>query len=144
MFVGAGFVSDHNFHPKMIYRGSHIGAKDKTFDGAKISLKRFSIDPGSNVLAILKKSCQGCTEMRYSLINGTCNPFSFSQLNRYNYSHCLITRGRQGKRKKSTERIKSGCKSRESDCMIGKKDFIFEEVRNQYRKNFLESGLKNK
>ena len=94
MFVDAGSVQDHNFHPKIIFRGGTLERSNKTFDGAKISLKRFSIDPGSKVLAILK--CQVC------------------------------------------------CISLESNGIFGKKDFNFEEVRNQYRRNFLESGLKNK
>ena len=79
--------------------------------------------------------------MGYSLIHGTRNPFELSEL-----THTLFLEGMDEAREaeKSTEGVKSGCKSRESDCMIGKKDFNFEEVRNQYRRNFLESGLKNK
>ena len=71
-------------------------------------------------------------------MNGTCNLFSFSQL-----PYCLIARGNWGKWiEQSTEGSRMGWMSHESDCMIGKKDFNFEEVRNQYRRNFLESGLK--
>ena len=76
--------------------------------------------------------------MRYSLIHGNATHFDSLDWIVTNYL-------RQVKRKSQSKyRTKTGWMSRESDCMNGKKDFNFEEVRNRYRRNFLESGLKNK